>query len=203
MGSAIDKTAMTLYSATMQADMELRTSAVVLETREAAPPVLVGYASTFGEPYPVESVMETIHRSAFDRTLRESPDVFALMGHDQGRVIARTKNGTLRLTTDARGLRAEISPVDTQESRDAFALVASNTIDAMSFGFRVRDQTFDRRDGAIHRVITDVDLFEVSLVAFPANPSARLSQRARDLAAKTERRLPFLPPSPLYRGRHG
>lgn len=188
----------------MQDEIELRTAAVVLEQREAAAPVLVGYASTFDEAYPVEQVMETIHRSAFDRTLRESPDVFALMGHDQSRVIARTKNGTLRLSVDQRGLRAEIAPVDTQESRDAFALVSSGTIDAMSFGFRVKDQTFDRRDGAVHRLITDVDLYEVSLVAFPANPGARLSQRARGLAAAASaRRVPFLPPAPLYRGRNG
>jgi HK97 family phage prohead protease len=187
------------YRAAMQADIELRTAAVTLEEREAAPPVLVGYAATFGDPYPVESVMETIDRSAFDRTLRELPDVFALIGHDQSRVIARTKNGTLRLQPDQRGLRVEIAPVDTQESRDAFALVTSGTIDAMSFGFRVRDQKFDRRNGEVHRLITDVDLFEVSLVAFPANPQARLSQRAKDLAAQTQRRAPFLMPNPIHR----
>lgn len=185
------------YSAFMQPEIELRTAAVALEQREAAAPVLVGYAATFDQPYPVESVMETIHRSAFDRTLREMPDVFALIGHNQSRVIARTKNGTLRLIPDERGLRAEIHPVDTQESRDAFALVQSGTIDAMSFGFSVKDQKFDRRDGATHRLITDVDLYEVSLVAFPANPEARLSARARTLAAFKP--APFLIPHPIHK----
>jgi len=187
------------YSATMQPDLELRTGTLTLEQRESAPPVLVGYAATFNQPYPVESVMETIDRSAFDRTLREMPDVFALIGHDQSRVIARTKNGTLALQPDQRGLRVTISPVDTQESRDAFALVSSGTIDAMSFGFRVKDQKFDRRDGAVHRLITDVDLFEVSLVAFPANPEARLSQRARDLARASVMPVPFILPNPIYK----
>ena len=161
--------------------------------------MLVGYAATFNQPYPVESVMETIDRSAFDRTLREMPDVFALIGHDQSRVIARTKNGTLALQPDQRGLRVTISPVETQESRDAFALVSSGTIDAMSFGFRVKDQKFDRRDGEVHRLITDVDLFEVSLVAFPANPEARLSQRARDLARASVMPVPFILPNPIYK----
>lgn len=186
------------YSAVMQPDLELRVAALTIEQRESAPPVLVGYAATFNQPYPVESVMETIDRAAFDRTLREMPDVFALIGHDQSRVIARTKNGTLGLQPDQRGLRVTISPVDTQESRDAFALVSSGTIDAMSFGFRVKDQKFDRRDGAVHRLITDVDLFEVSLVAFPANPEARLSQRARDLARASVMPVPFILPKPIY-----
>ena len=186
------------YRDAMQPEIELRTVAVALEMREAAPPVLVGYAATFEQPYPVEAVMETIQRSAFDRTLREMPDVFALIGHDQSRVIARTKNGTLRLIPDERGLRAEISPVDTQESRDAFTLVQSGTIDAMSFGFRVKDQEFDRRDGVIHRLITDVDLFEVSLVAFPANPEARLSARARTLI-RQKNCVPFILPNPIYK----
>jgi len=188
-----------IYSPPMQPDLELRTATLTLEQRESAPPVLVGYAATFNQPYPVESVMETIDRSAFDRTLREMPDVFALIGHDQSRVIARTKNGTLALQPDQRGLRVTISPVDTQESRDAFALVSSGTIDAMSFGFRVKDQKFDRRDGAVHRLITDVDLFEVSLVAFPANPEARLSQRARDLARASVMPVPFILPNPIYK----
>jgi len=185
------------YSPFMQHEIELRTAAVALEQREAAAPVLVGYAATFGQAYPVESVLETIDRAAFDRTLREMPDVFALIGHNQSRVIGRTKNGTLRLVPDERGLRAEIHPVDTQESRDAFALVQSGTIDAMSFGFRVKEQKFDRRDGAVHRLITDVDLYEVSLVAFPANPEARLSARARHMAGF--RRRPFLIPNPIHK----
>lgn len=183
----------------MQADLEIRTSAsLALEQRADAPPMLVGYASTFATPYPVERVMETIDRRAFDRTLREMPDVFALMGHDQSRIIARTKNGTLQLRSDDVGLRVEITPVDTTESRDAFALVQSGTIDSMSFGFRVVDQKFDTRDGQVFRNITDLDLYEVSLVAFPANPSARLSSRARELAQRmnigaTQYRLPTNP----------
>ena len=181
--------------------IETRTAQLTLsiETRgEGLPDALVGYAATFDQPYPVDIVQETIDRRAFTRTLVEQPDVFALIGHDMSRVIARTKNGTLRLSTDERGLRVEITPVDTQESRDAFALVRSGTIDSMSFGFRVTDQKYENRNGEVHRRILDVDLFEVSLVAFPANPSATLSVRDRELATAARLSfLPILPPPPL------
>lgn len=180
---------------------EVRTSTIALaieERAEGAPSALVGYAATFDQPYPVDVVQESIDRRAFDRTLREQPDVFALMGHDMGRVIARTKNGTLRLAPDERGLRVEITPVDTQESRDAFTLVRSGTIDAMSFGFRVTKQQYENRSGEVHRRILDVDLFEVSLVAFPANPAATLSLRDKELAAAARViAVPFLPPRPI------
>ena len=102
----------TKYSSDMTshpAEREIRTAVLKLEKRDSAPSVLVGYASTFNQPYSVERVLETIDRRAFDRTLVEQPDVFALIGHDQSRVIARTKNGTLSLLPDETGLRVEIS----------------------------------------------------------------------------------------------
>ena len=198
----------TTYSSDMSnviyntAERETRTVALKLEKRDDAAPVLVGYASTFDQPYAVERVQESIDRRAFDRTLVESPNVFAFMGHDQSRIIARTRNGTLSLHPDEIGLRVEIHPIDTTESRDAFTLVGGGTIDAMSFGFSVVQQKFENRDGVVHRKILDVDLYEVSLVAFPANPSATLSKRARDLAecVVLNRRAIRLPVAPIYKG---
>ena len=182
--------------------MEQRTATIPLQLREEGEAAsLVGYAATFDEAYPIDVVQETIDARAFNRTLVEQPDVFALIGHDMSRVIARTKNGTLTLVPDARGLRVEIAPIDTQESRDAFSLVRGGTIDAMSFGFRIAKQEYTNRNGEVHRRILDIDLYEVSLVAFPANPSATLSARDRELIAQAKRiALPFLPPSPLAQG---
>jgi len=160
--------------------METRANAQIeIRTNQAGQKTLVGYASTFDHPYPVDMVTEIIDRKAFTRTLQEKPDVYALVGHDPARVLGRTKNGTLSLTVDERGLKCEIVPVDTQEARDVVALVESGTLDAMSFGFKVKDQKFEYRDGGVHRRIMDCELHEVSVVAFPANPDAKLSTRDR------------------------
>ena len=98
-------------------------------------------------------------------------------------------------------------PIDTQEGRDAVTLVSTGTLDAMSFGFIVKDDTIELRDGKLHRQITDLDLHEVSIVAFPANPAARISTRSKEVghrllqAAEAEtrrsRRRVILPPNPL------
>lgn len=140
---------------------------------------LVGYASTFDTPYEVDGTVETISPRAFERTLKDKPDVFALVGHDPSRVVGRTSNKTLVLSTDERGLRVTLRPVNTQEGRDLVALVRSGTLDSMSFGFIVRDDKLEVRDGKVHRSIEDLELHEVSVVAYPANSAARISARAK------------------------
>jgi len=172
--------------------METRANAKVeVRTGEGGQKTLVGYASTFDHPYPVDMVTEIIDRKAFTRTLQEKPDVYALVGHDPARVLGRTKNGTLALTVDERGLRCEIVPVDTQEARDVVALVESGTLDAMSFGFKVKDQKFEYRDGGVFRRIMDCELHEVSVVAFPANADAKLSMRDRAEVRSLLRRVGY------------
>lgn len=153
------------------------------DCKEAATELL-GYASTYDQPYEVDGMIETISRGAFDKTLEGKPDVFALISHDPSRVIARTSNGTLQLVADEHGLRTIIKPINTQDGRDLVTLVETGTLDAMSFGFIVRDDKIEMRDGRIHRAITDLELHEVSVVAFPANSNARISVRSKERAAE-------------------
>jgi len=158
----------------------------------AAPSLLRGYASTWNDEYAIDGVTESVQRGAFSRSLKERPDVFALLGHDMNRVVARTKNGSLRLREDREGLQVEIERIDTPDSRAAFDLVKTKTLDAMSFGFTIREQKLKVGGGQIHRILTDIDLFEVSLVAMPANPNTNVSASARAL-----KRSLFIPRSPF------
>lgn len=141
---------------------------------------LLGYASTYDQPYEVEGMVETISRGAFNKTLEGKPDVFALISHDPSRVVARTSNGTLQLFADERGLRTIIKPINTQDGRDLVTLVETGTLDAMSFGFIVKDDKIEMREGRIHRAILEVELHEVSVVAFPANANAKISVRCKE-----------------------
>ena len=129
-----------------------------LRCAENQPTELLGYASTYEQPYEVDGMIETITRGAFDNTLKSKPDVFALISHDPSRVIARTSNGTLKLVADEHGLRTIIRPINTQDGRDLVTLVETGTLDAMSFGFIVRDDKIEMRDGKVHRAITDLEL---------------------------------------------
>lgn len=145
-----------------------------VSTRSGKIEVLRGYASVTETPYPIGFGKEIIVRGAFERTLKERPDVVALWNHDTSMPIARTTAGNLRIAEDDRGLLVELEPIDTQAGRDARVAVRSGVVSAMSFGFIVRADRFEDRDGSVHRMIEDLELHEVSAVTFPANPATDL-----------------------------
>lgn len=164
---------------------ETRTVAATLELRdEDAAPVLTGYAATFNEPYQIGYFRERIHPDAFKRTLAGSPDVRLLIDHE-GQPLARTKSGTLALSTDSRGLqvRATLDPSDPDVQR-LLPKMRRGDLDQMSFAFRVPtdgdvwDYTGDMPD----RTIREANLSggDVSVVTYPANEATEAQIRARD-----------------------
>lgn len=146
-----------------------------------------GYAAIFNSETDVGGMFrEFIRPGAFERSLRNA-DVRALVDHDSGRVIGRTKAGTLRLSEDERGLAVEIDLPDTSDGRDLAELVRRGDIDGMSFGFRVVSEIWDMTEDVDVREIVELDLVEVSAVAWPIYPDTSLAMRSRDKAKeKTE-----------------
>jgi uncharacterized protein len=127
---------------------------------------LEGYAATFDNPATIGGrFVETIARGAFAATLRSRGDVLALVDHDPGRVLARTRSGTLRLGEDTRGLSFDLDVPDTSHGRDVLALAERGDLGGMSFGFTAIDE---HRDGD-RRELRAVELHEISVVlAWPA-----------------------------------
>ena len=70
------------------------------------------------------------------------------------------------LSEDRRGLRVIASVGDVRASR----LVESGRLDGLSFGYRVREA----KSAGPHRELIELDLVEVSLVANPMQPRARV-----------------------------
>lgn len=147
---------------------------------------LEGYASMFGNSYDLGRFDEVVERGAFSRALTEEQDVRALVDHDPARVIGRSKNGTLEMREDNKGLFTRIFLPDTQEGRDLATLVDRGDLDAMSFGFTVQADRWEKKEGRDTRYITDVDLFDVSVVAFPANPDTTVALRSLQLSSYVE-----------------
>jgi HK97 family phage prohead protease len=151
---------------------------------------LVGYAAVFNSPTDIGGWWtETIAPGAFASQL--AADVRALVDHDTGRVIGRTKSGTLRLSEDAKGLRIEIDVPDTTNGNDLWVLVERGDISGMSFGFRVTKETWDETIDPPVRTIQAVELMEVSACAFPAYDDTEIGKRSLDehrnaLAALTD-----------------
>lgn len=134
---------------------------------------------------------EEIKPGAFDRTLSESADVRFLGEHDPGRLLARTINDSLRLTTNRKGLVVEAEIVPTSYARDMALLMGSGVLNEMSFAFTIPkggDSWSRTKDGKEVRAISDLDLLDVSVVAYPAYAGTDASLRASCEARRAEHR---------------
>lgn len=170
----------------MNKKIEDRLSTIRSETRSAddGKKTLIGYAAVFNSDTTIgDYFVERIDPGAFDKTIKG--DIRALINHDTGRLIGRTKSGTLKLSVDSKGLAVEINPPDTTDGRDIVTLVERGDLDGMSIGFIVTRQEWDDTGNIPVRTILEADLLEVSAVAFPAYTETQLSARSLD-AAKAE-----------------
>jgi HK97 family phage prohead protease len=124
-----------------------------------------GIAATFGPPADLGG--DVIEPGAFAETLAGNPERPILWAHDPAEPI-----GTGRLREEAAGLmisgRLTLAVARAQEAR---ALMMDNAVRGLSIGFLPRES---KREGDTRR-LTRIDLFEVSLVAVPMNPRARVT----------------------------
>lgn len=138
---------------------------------------IAGYAAIFNDIADIGgSFREIIAPGAFKDTL--GGDIRALVDHDSGRVIGRSKAGTLRLNEDDKGLAVEVDLPDTTDGRDLAVSLTRGDISGMSFGFRVTHDEWDETGDIPTRTIRAVELFEVSAVAFPAYEGTELALRS-------------------------
>lgn len=144
-----------------------------------------GYAATFGTEADLGSFVETIAPGAFRDAL--AGDVLAMLDHDPGKVLGRTRSGTLRLIEDQRGLAFSLDVPDTQAGRDVLALAERNDLGGMSFGFTI-PKGGESWNGN-RRSLSKIDLREISVVqAWPAYPDTEIALRAFMAGAEAQRR---------------
>ena len=142
-----------------------------------------GYAAVFdsdSEPLPF---IERIRPGAFARTLKSRNNVRMYVNHNDSQLLASTRSGTLRLKEDSKGLLAEADLPMTTDGRNMSILLEQRIVDSMSFGFSVpRGGDTWSADGS-RRTLTEISLFEVSVVTgMPAY--AATSAGVRKLAAR-------------------
>lgn len=146
------------------------------------PAKISGYAAVFEQPTQIGGSRwgwkEVIKAGAFSRALRESQDVRALVGHDTNQIIGRVTAGTLVLREDVKGLAYDVSVPDTQVGRDLIVSVTRGDITGSSFGFRTKTDNWRTINGEDVRELIDLDLIEVSPVAFPAYEGTSVQVRA-------------------------
>lgn len=154
---------------------------------------LEGYAAVYdvkSEPI-YGSFYEIVRRGAFKRALAGEDDVRALFDHDSAMVLGRTKSKTLRLSDDAKGLKVAIDLPDTAMARDLAASIDRGDIDQMSFGFgTIQDRwSTEKTPEGIYfdvRELLEVELFDVSVVTYPAYTQTEIAVRSHDAWRKSK-----------------
>ena len=134
--------------------------------------LIEGYASLFGDP---DQGGDVVARGAYAASLKrleaEGRQVKMLWQHDPAQPIGIWDE----VREDARGLYVKGRLLDSvARAREAAALIAAGAIDGLSIGYRTIRATKNDRG---HRLLTELELWEVSLVTFPMLPSARVGAK--------------------------
>jgi HK97 family phage prohead protease len=131
---------------------------------------------------------EEIRAGAFDNAVAED-DIRALVNHDANLILGRSAPAkgvaTAIVTADERGLLVDIPELpDTSYARDLLVSLERGDVDQCSFGFRLAEGGDEwRKEGdTIVRTLTEVRLFDVSIVTFPAYPDTIAEARSLALA---------------------
>ena len=160
-----------------------------VEVRAAADgtKILEGYATVYNFAYPIGDpagggFVETIVAGAATKSASEA-DVRLLINHE-GVPLARTKSGTMTLTSDDIGLR--VTAVLDAANPTAVSLASAmerGDMDQMSFAFKVlRDEW---NSDYTERKIFELKLFDVSMVTYPANPATVAKVRHDETVSET------------------
>jgi HK97 family phage prohead protease len=181
------------FSALEKFDAEVRKSSVVKEQREFRMEnaeqhgnTIRGYAAVYDSDSEwMGGFYEQIERGAFDDVLEN--DVRAYFNHDENLLLGRVSAGTLRISTDKRGLYYEVDLPNTTYANDLAELMKRGDVNQSSFAFLIERDRWEQRNGTTYRIIEKVSrLLDVSPVSQPAYPEATSELGKRDLETETK-----------------
>ena len=129
-----------------------------------------GYASIFDK---IDSQNDLIKNGAFNSSIsnKDPARIKLLWQHDYTKPIGKI----ISLTENSRGLVVVAKLLlDITNAREAYSLIKSGIVTGLSIGFSIKNFYFDQTANC--RVIDDLDLWEISLVTFPANSEAQITE---------------------------
>ncbi|MFR2529342.1 MAG: HK97 family phage prohead protease [Clostridium paraputrificum] len=160
--------------------------------------IIEGYAITYDQPatheYGSRKFTEIIKRGALDYT--DMSDVPLRYNHnDTWCIMARTRNNSLQLIKDERGLKIVAELIDTQSNRDIYKSIQEGLIDKMSFAFTVSDRgdNWTYGDDETLREVTGIKkLYDVSVVDTPFYDTTSVFVRSFELLENNLKQLDSL-----------
>jgi len=157
-----------------------------------------GYGAVFGN---VDSSGDVIAKGAFRRTLKEwdGRGKYPPMLLQHGGMFGAAADDMLpvgqwvTMEENGKGLKVtgRLFAMQTERGQYLYEGLKSGVLDGLSIGYRAKEFVLGTKPTEPRRTLTDVELVELSIVTFPANPLARVSavksalttQDIRDLEA--------------------
>lgn len=178
----------------MKNDKEMR-NVEFRATEEEGKMILEGYPVIFNQETligdPEWGWYEVIDKKALDDA--DLTDVPLKYNHGDAKgILARTRNGSLKLTVDKIGLkmRAELQD-NVSDHVDIYNEVKSGLLDKMSFAFNVLEDNVEQKAGETpRRTITKIGrLFDVAVVDLPAYDQTSIYARSKEIVGERLRNL--------------
>ena len=156
---------------------ELRLSEVrTLEDDEKM--IVEGYAVVFESVTDLGWCKEVIDRNAFSNCYMKDC-VFKYNHNDNCLILARTRNNSLQLIVDDKGLKVRAELIDTTNNKDIYKMIKSGLLDKMSFAFTTAREEWDYETDT--RRILEIDrLYDVSVVDIPAYDTTEIYARSKE-----------------------
>lgn len=173
------------------ADREVRTFPFEIEEVRAAENgrsqdfTIKGHAAVFNTWTDLGIFREKVSKKAFDDVLARDPHVLHLIDHDTRYVLSSTRNKTLELRTDPKGLHMWSKVAPTTYAADLRVLMERGDVSQSSFAFTVAEDKWNDKteDGVPERTILRVgELYDVTTTAMGAYPTTDSQVAARTLA---------------------
>ncbi len=165
-------------------DLEHKFCQLGPEVRVTDGSIISGYASLFGKSDQGGDVVEKgAYAASLHRLAARGGSVKMLWQHDPTQPIGVWDE----VHEDAMGLWVKGRILtDVAKGREAAALIGAGAIDGLSIGYRTVKA---RKDDKGHRHLSELELWEVSLVTFPMLPDARVAAKGDDPTAAALREL--------------
>jgi HK97 family phage prohead protease len=157
----------------------------LIETKaEATPGRFSGYGAIFGNE---DAQGDVIRAGAFTETLsrwqKERGKFPPMLLQHGGGAFTQNAEDLLPIGVwdgmeeNRRGLKVEgqLFALGTEKGQYIYEGLKSGALDGLSIGYQTKEFIAGTRAGEPDRILTAVDLWEVSIVTFPANPAARVA----------------------------
>lgn len=181
---------------TNQNKLEIRTLPIDIQVSKGDELNVRGYVNMTGSvseiltnPADGKRFRETIMPKVFSDAIEEASRVDFLYQHDKMLVLASTSNESLSLVEDSKGLFMRATISETSWGKDTYQLIQDGIIQGMSFGMVVTGEEWTLcDDGLPLRIITAIQIYEISAVRNPAYRSSTIE--ARDIDQVTDIKIP-------------